>query len=150
MKINFDEVKQFRIVDVMPRYLVKLRFTVGSDYASCRCPLPCHPQGDKDRNFCIHLPSNRWQCKNDSCASNNGVGDKWGDVVNLVALLENFRGSKAQYLAGVKISEWSNGHNKTGHHTDSRADEGKQTPHPTHQTLPVRAIASSQRGICKR
>ena len=49
---------------------------------------------------------------------------------NLVALLEGFRGSKAQYLAGVKISEWSNGHKKSAPHIEARANEGKQTPSP--------------------
>src|ERR1022692_1807500 len=132
MKIDFDEVKQFRIVDVMPRYLVKLRYVVGSEYASCRCPLPMHPQGDKDRNFCIHLPTNRWQCKNDSCSSNNGVGDRWGDCVNLVALLEGFKGNKAQYLAGVKISDWSNGHKKTAPQIEARAAERENQPPSSH------------------
>jgi hypothetical protein len=89
MKLDFKVIRDsVRCVDVLASRGIKLRYRVGSEYASCPCPLKCHPSGDRGNSFSVHLPSNRFQCKQSSCAKANGVGDKWGDCINLVAAMD--------------------------------------------------------------
>ena len=87
--IDFKEMRdRILIVDVLYRYNIRLRKKPDDDYASCACPLPTHPPDDRNNNcFGVHLPSNRWQCKHPACGKINGVGNKWGDCINLVSTM---------------------------------------------------------------
>ena len=97
--IDFREIKQIRITDVLGRYHVALKFK--GDWATAVCPLPTHKAGDKGRNFSVNVAGNYWRCFSESCNANNG-GKKGGDVINLVALLENCRESEA----AQKLATW--------------------------------------------
>jgi hypothetical protein len=100
--MDFKELKErVKIVEVLLHYNVRLRCRVGSEYACTACPLPTHPANDRGNNcFCVHLPTNRWQCKHPACK--NGVGDKWGDCINLVVCLDR----KGFGAAGKQLEEW--------------------------------------------
>jgi hypothetical protein len=42
--MNFKEMKErIKIIDVLLHYGVRLHKKIGTDYASCSCPLPTHP-----------------------------------------------------------------------------------------------------------
>src|ERR1019366_2262100 len=97
--LDFKEIKQIRITDVLGRYHVALKFK--GQWATCICPLPTHKAGDKGRNFSVNVAQNYWRCFSESCNANNG-GKKGGDVINLVALLENCRESEA----AQKLATW--------------------------------------------
>jgi hypothetical protein len=98
-KIQFKEMKErIKVVDVLYRYGVRLRKKPDSDYASCPCPLPTHPEDRNNNAFGVHLPSNRWQCKHPECARKNGVGDKWGDCINLVTTHDSVDAKQAATL----------------------------------------------------
>jgi hypothetical protein len=102
--LDFKEIKErVRIVDILLHYNVRLRCKFRSEYACSACPLPTHPERDKGNNcFCVHLPTNRFQCKHPDCGRRNGVGEKWGDCINLVMALDGLQ-PKA---AAEKIAGW--------------------------------------------
>src|ERR1019366_6414436 len=75
--------------------------TANSDYASGPCPLKTHPQ-KRNNSFAVHLPTNRFQCKDTTCQKANGVGDKWGDCLNLVAAMQGIGCKDAAH----KLVEW--------------------------------------------
>jgi hypothetical protein len=90
MALDFKEMKdRIKLVDVLLHYNVRLRKKPDEDYASAACPLPCHPKKPNSA-FGVHLPTNRWQCKDKECGKKNGVGDRWGDCLNLVMTLNNY------------------------------------------------------------
>jgi hypothetical protein len=97
--VNFEEIKQVRITDLLGRYHVPLKFR--GKYAMARCPLPSHKPNDKDKNFSVNVEQNYWRCFSASCNAANG-GKRGGDVINLVALLENC----TNWQAAQKIAEW--------------------------------------------
>lgn len=97
--LDFKEIKQIRITDVLGRYHVPLKFK--GVWATCICPLPTHKAEDKGRNFSVNVAQNYWRCFSESCNTNNG-GKKGGDVINLVALLEKCRESEA----AQKLATW--------------------------------------------
>jgi hypothetical protein len=89
MGLEFKELRdRVNILDVLARRGIKLRHKMGSDYASGPCPLRAHPKEDRGTSFGVHLPTNRFQCKNATCQKENGVGDKWGDCINLLVSIE--------------------------------------------------------------
>ena len=90
MSLDFKEMKdRIKLVDVLLHYNVRLRKKPDEDYASAACPLPCHPKKPNNA-FGVHLPTNRWQCKDTECGKKNGVGDRWGDCLNLVMTMSNY------------------------------------------------------------
>ena len=90
MSLDFKEMKdRIKLVDVLLHYDVRLRKKPEEDYASAACPLPCHPKKPNNA-FGVHLPTNRWQCKDTECQRKNGVGDKWGDCLNLAMTMSNY------------------------------------------------------------
>lgn len=98
--IDFGKIKlEAKITDVCARYGIQLRFR--GEWASAKCPLPTHKDGEKDKTFQVNLPANYWKCWSESCNAKNG-GKKGGDVINLVALLENC----SEYDAAKKLIEW--------------------------------------------
>jgi len=101
---DFKELRErIKIVDVLYRYRVQLRTRVGSEYANCACPLPTHPKDDRNNNcFAVHLRTNRFQCKHAVCGKINGVGDKWGDCINLVMVM----GRMGAREAGQQLASW--------------------------------------------
>ena len=77
----------------------------------------------------MHLPSNRWQCKHPACGRNNGVGDKWGDCINLVATLDN-----CSFLeAGKKLERWFPNKSPAPSLGESREDGNVKLPPPHHK-----------------
>jgi hypothetical protein len=89
MALEFKELRdRVTIIEVLAARGIKLRHKMGSEYASGPCPLRVHPKDDRGNSFGIHLPTNRFQCKNATCQKENGVGDKWGDCINLLAGME--------------------------------------------------------------
>jgi hypothetical protein len=127
--MNFKEVKErIKIIDVLLHYGIRLRKRVGEDYAGSPCPLPTHPEDRNNNCFAVHLPTNRWQCKHPACGRNNGVGDKWGDCINLVATLD-----KISFLeAGKKLERWFPKENPAPSHGESREREERTLPPPAH------------------
>ena len=119
--LNFEEIKQIRIVDVVARqYHLPLNFR--GEYASCACPLPTHKQSDKGKSFSINLAGNYWRCFSESCNTNNG-GKKGGDIINFVSLMEGCRAKDA----AEKLSAWYGvGQAKT---PQRMAEGSKQTEH---------------------
>jgi hypothetical protein len=84
--LDFEAIKQIPVADVATgRYHFQIAHK--GDYATCRCPLPTHKQGDRSRAFSINIKRNYWRCFSESCNANN-AGKKGGDVINLVALME--------------------------------------------------------------
>jgi hypothetical protein len=97
--LDFNEVKRIPIEQVVRRYGVELHQTDKG--ASARCPLPTHKQNDKGKTFSVHVQGNYWRCYSDSCNQGNG-GKRGGDVINFVALMENY----SQKQAAEKLNEW--------------------------------------------
>lgn len=103
MHVDFKDLKErVKIVDVLAIKGIKLRHKIGSEYASGPCPLRVHPQDDRGNAFGIHLPTNRFQCKNTTCQKENGVGDLWGDCINLLAGIDGIRVKEA----AIQLLEW--------------------------------------------
>jgi hypothetical protein len=129
--MDFKEMKErIKLVDVLLHYGIRLRRRFDSEYASATCPLPTHPSDDRSNNaFGVHLPSNRWQCKHPECGKKNGVGDKWGDCINLVMTLDN-TGARA---ASIKLDGWFRKENPAPSHGESRED-GRVKHAPSHHT----------------
>ena len=98
--VNFEAIKHgVKITDVCARYGIQLRFR--GEWASAKCPLPTHKDGDKDKTFQVNVKGNYWKCWSETCNAKNG-GKKGGDVINLVALLDNC----SEYKAAQKLAEW--------------------------------------------
>lgn len=117
------------LVDVLLHYGVRLRRKIGSDYASVACPLPTHPKDDRSNNaFGVHLPTNRWQCKHPECGRRNGVGDKWGDCINLVMTMRNLMYKEA----GQQLEDWFPKENPAPHIGTREDGKGKKTPSSPH------------------
>jgi hypothetical protein len=134
--MDFKEMKdRILIVDVLYRYNVRLRKKPDSDYASCACPLPTHPQDDRNNNcFGVHLPTNRYQCKHPNCAKINGVGNKWGDCINLVMTM----GKMDFRSAGKQLESWFP--NKKPALQNGTPEAGR-SPHPNRSDHTVSAVA---------
>lgn len=98
--LNFEAIKRIPVADVaFGQY--HLQLTHKRDYATCKCPLPTHKEGDKSRCFSINKKGNYWRCFSESCNANN-AGKKGGDVINFVALMERC-GAKE---AAQRLSRW--------------------------------------------
>lgn len=82
--LDFNRIKEIPIADVCGRYGVKLRYR--GEWGSALCPLPSHKQGETDRTFSINTQKNYWKCFSSSC--NEACGQKGGDVINFVALMD--------------------------------------------------------------
>lgn len=138
--MNFKEMKErIKVQDVLFRYGVRLRTRHDDPYAGGPCPLPCHPQNDrKETKFYLHKPTNRWQCKNDTCKAKNGVGDLWGDCINLVAVLEN-----TSFKDAAKLLEQRFGKENPAPHIAAPEDGKAKQPPPRHipdSTSPALAV----------
>ena len=135
--LSFEEVKKIRMVDVVGRYGIRLRFK--GEWATAPCPLPSHTAGDKGRNFTINLGHNYWRCFSASCNQKN-EGRRGGDVINFVALMENCR----ERDAAQKLATW---YGLTENKTAPLLKRGRRSPKYRHlartlQIIPSRAIAA--------
>jgi CHC2 zinc finger len=99
MKLDFARIKEIKMVDVVARYKIPLRFK--GEYAAACCPLPTHKTGDTGKTFSIHLVGNYWRCFSDSCNANNN-GKRGGDCINFVALMDGI----SQLEAAKKLAGW--------------------------------------------
>jgi DNA primase len=99
MSLDFNRIKEIKLVDVVARYKIPLRFK--TDYAAACCPLPTHKKGDTSKSFSINLPGNYWRCFSESCNANNG-GKRGGDCINFVALMDGI----SQLEAAKKLAAW--------------------------------------------
>jgi hypothetical protein len=111
MKLDFEKIKEVRIVEVAARYGIRFRYQ--GEWAKTPCPLPTHRQGDRDSNFTVNVRENYWRCFSESCNQKNS-GRRGGDVINFVALKENC----SEYEAAKKLAEWFN--IKTAPHIEAR------------------------------
>jgi CHC2 zinc finger len=130
--LNFAELKRIRIVDVVGRYAIRLRFK--GEWASTPCPLPTHKAGDRGRSFTINLTQNYWRCFSASCNEKN-EGRKGGDVINFVALMENCR----ERDAAQKLAEWYGVETKNRPHIETGSVPRKELalakPTPANNSL---------------
>jgi hypothetical protein len=132
MSLDFNAIKEIRMVDVCGRYQVALKFR--GDYANAPCPLPTHKDGDKAKSFSICLGGNYWRCFSDSCNAKNG-GKRGGDVINFVALMENCREKEA----AQKLSDWYG----VGQEKAAPRMETRPVPKTAHQkTYPENSTSS--------
>lgn len=99
MKLDFERIKEIKLVDVVARYKIPLRFK--GEYAAACCPLPTHKAGDSGKSFSINLAGNYWRCFSESCNANNG-GKRGGDCINFVALMDGI----SQLEAAKKLTGW--------------------------------------------
>jgi DNA primase len=99
MKLDFERIKEIKLVEVVARYKIPLRFK--PDYAVACCPLPTHKHGDTGKSFSINLAGNYWRCFSESCNENNG-GKRGGDCINFVALMDGV----SQLEAARKLAGW--------------------------------------------
>src|SRR5580698_6971996 len=99
MKLDFERIKEIKLIEVMGRYKIPLRFK--AEYAACCCPLPTHKNGDSSKSFSINLSGNYWRCFSESCNANNG-GKRGGDCINFVALMDGI----SQLEAAKKLAAW--------------------------------------------
>ncbi len=98
--INFEAIKHgVKITDVCARYGIQLRFR--GEWASAKCPLPMHKEGDKDKTFQVNIAGNFWKCWSETCNAKNG-GKRGGDVINFVAVMEGCR----ERDAAQKLADW--------------------------------------------
>lgn len=127
MPLDFPAIKEcVKIVDVLAKRGISLRF--NGEWGSARCPLPSHKAGDNDKTFQVNVRENYWKCWSASC--NEKAGKKGGDVINLVAILENC----SEYDAAKKLADaFHVDANKPAKHSAQRADvpQGRgQNPTP--------------------
>jgi CHC2 zinc finger len=116
MALDFARIKaDIRIVDVLARRGISLRF--NGEWGSAPCPLPSHKPGDKDRTFQVNVRENWFKCWSKSC--NEKAGKKGGDVINLVAQLDNC----SDYQAAKKLSEMFRIQEKTAQHIAERSEQ---------------------------
>lgn len=96
--MDFATIKaNVRIVDVLAKRGISLRY--NGEWGSAVCPLPTHKSGDKDKTFQVNVAQNYWKCWSNSC--NEKAGKKGGDVINLVALLDDC----SEYNAAKKLAD---------------------------------------------
>lgn len=115
MPLDFQRLKAIPIVEVLAKRGIALRY--NGEWGSARCPLPTHKQGDNDRTFQVNVPQNFWKCWSQSC--NEKAGKKGGDVINLVALLENC----SEYSAAKKLAEMFGIKTEAAPHMEERPKE---------------------------
>jgi len=125
MSLDFNRIKEIKLVDVVARYKIPLRFK--TDYAAACCPLPTHKRGDTAKSFSINLAGSYWRCFSESCNANNG-GKKGGDCINFVALMDGV----SQLEAAKKLAGWfgiadvtkpTKSQTKTAEHIAQRSNE---------------------------
>jgi hypothetical protein len=120
--VNFEAIKHgVRITDVCARYGIQLRFR--GEWASAKCPLPSHKDGNKDKTFQVNVAGNYWKCWSETCNAKNG-GKKGGDVINLVALIDDC----SEYQAAQKLAEWF--------HLDTKEKPGTPIEHRAPEKSP--------------
>lgn len=111
MKLDFERIKEVRIVEVAAKYGIRFRYQ--GEWAKTTCPLPTHRQNDRDSNFTVNVRENYWRCFSESCNQKN-KGRRGGDVINFVALKENC----SEFQAAEKLAGWFN--IKTAPHIGAR------------------------------
>jgi DNA primase len=90
MHVDFAEVRKIPIASALKFYKVYARKRSETELIA-DCPFPSHKttqHANKNQTLAISTEKNRWYCHSDSCraASNKPKG---GDVIDLVAMLEN-------------------------------------------------------------
>jgi DNA primase len=99
--VDFKTVKAGVSVEAAAsRYGVVLRRVNGS-HERGKCPLPTHPQGDDAKSFSINVSKRVWICHSTACAKGRR-GKKGGDVIELVAVMENC----SLRDAALKLASW--------------------------------------------
>lgn len=119
MALDFGRIKTIPITEVLARRGISLRY--NGEWGSAPCPLPTHKPNDKDRTFQANVKDNYWKCWSASC--NEKAGKKGGDVINLVALLDNC----SEYHAAKKLAEAFHVDEKTAPHIEARRETPKRT-----------------------
>ncbi len=99
--VDFKVVKaEVSVEDVADRFGFALRRSNGSHERGA-CRLPTHPPGDDSKSFSINVSKQVWICHSEVCAKGRR-GKKGGDVIELVAVMENC----SLRDAGLKLASW--------------------------------------------
>jgi DNA primase len=99
--VDFKTVKaEVSVEAVAARYGVALK-RVNSAHERGKCPLPTHPPDDDAKSFSINVSKQVWICHSTACAKGRR-GKKGGDVIELVAVMENC----SLRDAGLKLASW--------------------------------------------
>jgi len=134
--VDFARIKEIRIVEVLAKRGISLRY--NGEWGSAVCPLPSHKPGDKDRTFQVNTRQNYFKCWSASC--NEKAGKKGGDVINLVALLENC----SEYNAAKQLAEMFHiGNEKAAQHIAKRPENpanGTSKRTESNSTSPAGAV----------
>jgi hypothetical protein len=138
--VNFEAIKHgVKITDVCARYGIQLRFR--GEWASAKCPLPSHKDGDKDKTFQVNVAGNYWKCWSQTC--NEKVGKKGGDCINFVAVMEGC----SQLDAAKKLSTWFHlDKEKPAPHIEKRAPEKVPKSNPQRDSQDFTSQSDSVKG----
>lgn len=99
--VDFKTVKaEVSVEAVAARYGVALKRVNGA-HERGKCPLPTHPPDDDAKSFSINVSKQVWICHSTGCAKGRR-GKKGGDVIELVAVMENC----SLRDAGLKLASW--------------------------------------------
>jgi hypothetical protein len=99
--VDFKQIKEVVSIEIalseMYNYLLR---KVNAVTLRGSCPLPTHPFGISDDSFSVNTEKQVWICHNPKCQKTR-KGRKGGDVIELIAVLENCTLREA----GVKLGE---------------------------------------------
>jgi hypothetical protein len=97
--VDFKAIKEVVSIETVLEtlYDLKLRKVNALTFRG-GCPLPTHPFGITDDSFSVNREKQVWICHNSKCQKSR-KGRKGGDVIELVAVLEN----STLREAGVKL-----------------------------------------------
>lgn len=138
--VNFEAIKHgVKITDVCARYGIQLRFR--GEWASAKCPLPTHKEGDKDKTFQVNVMGNYWKCWSQTC--NEKAGKKGGDCINFVAVMEEC----SQLDSAKKLAAWFHlDKEKPAPHIEKRAPEKVPKSNPQRDSLDITSQSDSVKG----
>jgi hypothetical protein len=122
MRIQFAEIRNIKVEDVLAHYGVETRKRSTTELVA-NCPFPSHKETEhKNGNptLCISLELNRWFCQSSKCREISNK-PKGGDCIDVVAMMENL----TPLDAAKKLAELFGGNPQSRPNT-VRAD----TPHP--------------------
>lgn len=136
--VDFKTVKrEVSVEEVAQRYGVVLR-RVNSSHERGKCPLPTHPAGEDSKSFSINVSKQVWICHSSVCAKGRR-GKKGGDVIELVAVMENC----SLRDAGLNLAAWYGVETRT----DAKAGEPDSLAVTEARQMPVGDGTDGRYGI---
>jgi hypothetical protein len=87
--VDFKQIKEVVSIEIaLNKMYNHLLRKVNAVTLRGNCPLPTHPFGISDDSFSVNTEKQVWICHNPKCQKTR-KGRKGGDVIELVAVLEN-------------------------------------------------------------